>query len=179
MCISCAIVYGMTSCKTASGWWVILVKYVLIKKKTFTLAIKQGIGGRNSAERDQNLIRSRGYHNECIHQVWDHSPERFVRKTQKCDGGTDARTNGRTNRRTNEQAYSKITPTELQGQKKHFHAPINIQTSCWEGNENASNIFKWSRSSDAYMLPVNYAIIGSYNELSSVWRQTWPKQACC
>ena len=33
MCMNCVIVYGRTSCKTASGWWVILVKYVLIKIK--------------------------------------------------------------------------------------------------------------------------------------------------
>ena len=33
MYINCVVVYGRTSCKTASGWWVILVKYVLIKKK--------------------------------------------------------------------------------------------------------------------------------------------------
>ena len=31
MLINC-VVYGRTSCKTALGWWVILVKYVLIKK---------------------------------------------------------------------------------------------------------------------------------------------------
>ena len=30
MYINCIVVYGRTSCKTASGWWVILVKYVLI-----------------------------------------------------------------------------------------------------------------------------------------------------
>ena len=33
MLINCVVVYGRTSCKTASGWWVILVKYVLIKKE--------------------------------------------------------------------------------------------------------------------------------------------------
>ena len=33
MYINCVVVYGRTSCNTASGWWVILVKYVLIKKK--------------------------------------------------------------------------------------------------------------------------------------------------
>ena len=33
MYINCIVVYGKTSCKTASGWWVILVKYVLIKIK--------------------------------------------------------------------------------------------------------------------------------------------------
>ena len=32
MYINCIVVYGRTSCKTTSGWWVILVKYVLIKK---------------------------------------------------------------------------------------------------------------------------------------------------
>ena len=31
--MNCVIVYGRTSCKTASGWWVILIKYVLIKIK--------------------------------------------------------------------------------------------------------------------------------------------------
>ena len=33
MYINCIVVYGRISCKTASSWWVILVKYVLIKKK--------------------------------------------------------------------------------------------------------------------------------------------------
>ena len=32
MFINC-VVYGRTSCKTALGWWVILVKYVLINKE--------------------------------------------------------------------------------------------------------------------------------------------------
>ena len=33
MYINCIVAYGRTSCKTASGWWDILVKYVLIKNK--------------------------------------------------------------------------------------------------------------------------------------------------
>ena len=30
---NCVIAYSRTSCKTTSGWWIILVKYVLIKSK--------------------------------------------------------------------------------------------------------------------------------------------------
>ena len=41
---------------------------------------------RKSVEHDLKLIRHAEYHDECIHQVWDQSPEQFVQKRGENSG---------------------------------------------------------------------------------------------
>ena len=64
----------------------------------------------NSVERDQKLFRSGDYHNECIHQVWYLSHERFV---WKCPETKVWWTDGRTDRRTDGQDHSYSPPPQL------------------------------------------------------------------
>ena len=56
---------------------------------------RSGNGG-NSLEADQKVIKLGEYHNECVHQVWSQSPERYVRKC------TEATQMWRTKERTKE-----------------------------------------------------------------------------